>query len=154
MGFDFAHDIYDLRLGNEGISAYLAAERGTDEEFAKIKQIFTEIDAAAHNADRDLSLVLNAEFHVAIAQSTHNSLLVQRIEELWTHINVVRGAAWVGNTRTDSSRDEHNAIMDAILARDAERARLEMERHIRSSWSIVETALRELDDVTIEESAE
>lgn len=146
LGLDFAHDIYDLRFGNEGLSAYLAAERGTEEELAKIQDIFEKIDAAAHASDRDLALVLNSEFHVAIAQATHNPLLVQRIEELWTHINVVRGAAWVGNTRTDSSRDEHRAVMEAILARDPDRARAEMETHIRSSWKIVEAALHEIQE--------
>lgn len=145
LGYDFARDIYDLRLGTEGLSAYLAAVRGTDEELAKVQEVFVKIDAAAHAGERDLTLVLNADFHVAIARATHNPLLVERIEELWTHINVVRGTAWVGNTRTDSSRDEHRAVLEAILARDPELARREMEKHIQSSWKIVEAALRELE---------
>src|SRR5690606_7740417 len=55
LGYDFAHDIYDLRLGAEGISAYLAAERGTDQEMTRIQEIFEQIDAAAHASDRDLA---------------------------------------------------------------------------------------------------
>lgn len=143
LGLEFAHHIYDLRLGTEGLSAYLAAKRGTDDEFKLLQRIFDEIDAAADASDRDRSLVLNSEFHVAIANATHNPLLVERVEELWTHINVVRGSAWVGNTRTDSSRSEHKAIMAAILAGDPIAARQVMEEHIASSWTIVEARLRQ-----------
>lgn len=143
LGLEFAHNIYDLRFGTEGLSAYLAAKRGTPEEFRLLQRIFDEIDAAADAGDRDRSLVLNAEFHVAIAEATHNPLIVERIEELWTHINVVRGSAWVGNARTDSSRSEHKAIMAAILDGDASAARQAMEDHIASSWKLVEVKLRQ-----------
>lgn len=142
LGYEFAHNIYDLRLGMEGLSAFLAAERGTEEEFAEMQRIFDQIDAAADAGDRDQSLVLNSEFHAAIAQASHNPLLVERVDELWTHINVVRGAAWVGNTRTDPSRGEHKTVMEAILARDPAAARAAMEVHIRNSWHLVEAALK------------
>lgn len=142
LGYEFAHHIYDLRLGMEGLSAYLAAERGSDEEFREMQRIFEQIDAAADAGDRDQSLVLNSEFHAAIAQATHNPLLVERVDELWTHINVVRGAAWVGNTRTDPSREEHKAVMEAILARDPLAARAAMEVHIGNSWRLVEATLK------------
>lgn len=154
LGYDFARDLYDLRFGIEGSAAFLAAKRATEGDLEELQQVFGQIDAAADAGDRDRSLVLNADFHIAIARATQNLLLVERIEELWTHISVVRGSAWVGNTRTDASRSEHRQILEALLARDSVGARSAMERHIQTSWRVVESALRRQEERQAEASAD
>lgn len=137
----FALDIYDLRRGIEGLSAFLAAERGDSASFRDLERIFHQIDAATVRGARDEVLVLNSEFHTAIARATSNQLLVARVDELWTSINLVRAAAWKGNSRTNSSREEHYGIMLAILERKPEVARAAMEKHVQASWQLVDLEL-------------
>lgn len=155
LAYEFVRDIYDLRLGTEGLSAFLAAKRGSRDEIDGLQDAYDRIESAAQQGDRDAVLFLNAEFHAVIARATHNELLVERVNELWTHINIVRGASWVGNRRTDPSRREHQAIIEAIAARNPERARAAMEEHILSSWAVVEERLkrqeRERNDVAADE---
>jgi DNA-binding GntR family transcriptional regulator len=141
LSHEFARDIYDLRLGIEGLSAFLAAQRGSAADLKDLERIFHQIDVATVQGARDEVLVLNSEFHTAIARATSNQLLVTRVDELWTSINLVRAAAWKGNSRTGSSREEHYRIMAAILERDPVAARTAMEEHVQASWQLVDLEL-------------
>lgn len=141
LSHGFARDIYDLRVGIEGLGAYLAALRATQDDLDSLQHLFDRIDEASARDERDEVLVLNLEFHRAIARATRNALLVEKVEELWVNINLVRASAWQGTMRTQGSRREHELILRAILARDPEGARHATESHVRSSWQLVEAFL-------------
>lgn len=141
LSYDYARDVYDIRLGLEGTAAYLAAERATEDDMRSIKSIWRDIDQAVKDGARDNVLVLNSQFHSAIARATDNELLVTRVDELWISINLARAAAWKDNSRSGSSNDEHKDILEAVLERNPEQARLAMETHIRASWRLVDTEL-------------
>ena len=73
--------------------------------------------------------------HHAIAKATHNKLLLH----LFDTLNVVRRSTVWGQLRTSrlpprdhSSFAEHDAIHDAIIARDGERAAQRMRDHLSS----------------------
>lgn len=141
LSYGFARDLYDLRLGVEGLASYLAALRATATELGDLRGLYDRINNASERGARDEVLVLNLEFHNTIARASHNTLLVDKVDELWASINLVRASAWQGTSRTQSSRREHKLILDAILARDPEAARHATEIHIRSSWQLVEAFL-------------
>lgn len=141
LSYQFTRDVYDIRMGLEGRAAYLAAQRAGDEDMGTLEAIWKRIDRAARDGDRDEVLVLNSQFHSAIAQATDNELLVTRVNELWISINLARAAAWKDTNRSGSSNDEHRDIMIAVLNRDPERARLAMEAHVRASWELVDAEL-------------
>lgn len=142
LSYEFARDIYDLRRGIEGLAAYLAAERGSDTEIATIERLFGQISELSKDGQRDEVMVLNHKFHMAIAEATHNELLLARVDELWTSVNLVRASAWKGNERTEGSRREHEAILRALVERRAEDARQAVESHIRQSWRLVDGVMR------------
>lgn len=150
----FARDLYDLRRGTEGIAAYLAAERATAEELATLERVFTEISERTSEGKREDVMLLNNRFHRLIAKATHNDLLVERVDELWTNVNLVRASAWRGNRRTEGSRDEHRAILEALTGRKPEDARRAVEEHVQSSWRAVEAAMPRSDDRPGEEAGE
>lgn len=142
LSYEFARDIYDLRRAVEGLAALLAAERGEAEEIAQIERLYDQISELTRDGKRDEVMVMNHQFHMAIAQASHNELLLARVDELWTNVNLVRASAWRGNERTEGSRREHEAILMAILGRRGEDARQAVERHIQQSWRLVEAAMR------------
>lgn len=145
LSIDFARNLYDVRWGIEGLAAYLAADRASDDELAGIEQLFARIRNLTKKGERDDVMLLNHDFHRAIADAAHNELLTSRIEELWTNVNLVRAGAWKGNRRTEGSLKEHEAILVALLARDPAAARRAAEDHIRRSWLLVEAAMTEAD---------
>ena len=142
ISFEFAQDVYDLRLGIEGIASYLATLRATTAELVRLEHIFNTIDELTSKGQRDDVMVLNNEFHKAIAEATHNQLLINQVDDLWTTINSVRASAWKGTARTEGSRLEHGKMLRAILDHDAEAARHVTEAHVRNSWKVVEEALQ------------
>lgn len=154
ISFEFARDAYDLRLGTEGIASYLAAERATHAELVKLEHIFNTIERLTAEGNRDDVMILNNEFHMAIAEATHNQLLVRQVEDLWITINSVRGSAWKGTARTGGSLEEHQRILSGIMARDPELARAATEAHVRQSWKVVEEALLEDADARTSGEAE
>lgn len=139
----FVRDVYDLRIAVEGLAAYLAAQRADDSELLEIDRVFRLIDQATDDGLRDRIMLLNNEFHAAIAAAAHNELLVDRVNDLWTNINLVRAGGWREGDRSESSRREHRRIVMALRAREPEGARLAMEEHVRSSWMMIERTLPE-----------
>lgn len=144
IGYEYARNIYDVRFGIEGAAAYFAAQRASDKELEVIENIFHDIENSSKENNRDKVLVLNNEFHKAIAEASHNALLVKSVDELWTNVNLLRASAWQGNTRTEGSRAEHEAILKAIIDHDPDVARSATEAHIKNSWQLVKSSLEEL----------
>jgi DNA-binding FadR family transcriptional regulator len=127
--------VFEFRLPLETRTAWLAAGRRTEEDAGALRGLVdrfrAELDGGLESAiDIDLA------FHVRIAEATQNplfSVLMRTVAELVRHVQVV-------SCKDDPERrrravQSHESIADAILARDAERARAEMEAHLRYSAS-------------------
>ncbi len=127
--------IFELRIPLETRTAWLAAGRRTEEDAAALRalagRLRAELDAGLETAvESDLA------FHVRIAEATQNplfSVLIRTIAQLVRHVQIV-------SCKDDPERrrravQSHESIAEAILARDAERARAEMEVHLLYSAS-------------------
>ena len=126
---------YDFRLTIEPDHAYWAALRWDSEA---LDQILAALDlmrdatvAHLHREDADFA------FHLAIAQATNNHYYVSSMTALKDHISV--GMKFHGNSITKAQAGlenvfaEHRGIYDMIRARDSERARELMRRHLEGS---------------------
>jgi DNA-binding FadR family transcriptional regulator len=84
---------------------------------------------APHDADR--------AFHAAIAQATGNTVLVETVQAFWTSRRGVLSERLGDHFETVPSWRaaiaEHEAVLDAIRAKDAEAARAAMRRHLDKS---------------------
>jgi len=87
---------------------------------------------------------VDSRLHDLIAESSGNAYLAQEIGRLKTLFRAFRDVAWEKDAaRNDPHRlaeeaDEHLAVVEALLARDAKGACLAMARHIHSGsryWS-------------------
>lgn len=125
-------DILELRMALETSAAALAAERATPEDIrnisAAIEQQAKAIAAGERATEEDI------EIHQAIARATHNELIhrvMLTIGALLVRaINEYRQATWSLPGRARAVQSEHEAIRDAIAARDADRAREAMRQHL------------------------
>jgi len=123
---------YDFRLTIEPDHAYWAALRCDAEA---LDQIATALElmrdatvAHLHREDADFA------FHLAIARATNNHYYVSSMTALKDHIYV--GMKFHGNTIAKAQAGlenvfaEHRGIFEMIRARDSERARELMRRHL------------------------
>ncbi|MEO8303343.1 MAG: FadR/GntR family transcriptional regulator [Betaproteobacteria bacterium] len=117
----------------EGETAALAARNARKSDIAALRETIVRMrDHADNSTERDAA---DREFHVRIADATGNGALGyavaglwdQRRGDLWARIEVhFHTAALRSKTLTD-----HEAIVDALDARDVGAARAAMHRHLR-----------------------
>jgi GntR family transcriptional regulator, transcriptional repressor for pyruvate dehydrogenase complex len=127
-------DILELRQGLESIATVYAAERATAADLQKIRNAFEELKACALSEDRVNLAELDAAFHLAIADSTHNVALAHVIHGIHTLIR--EGMRQYHRLIDyDDAKEaqlllQHQAIFDAVMARDAQKARKAAENHL------------------------
>ncbi len=133
---------YEFRITVEATAAALAAERRTD---ADLEAIAAALDKARDVlADGALHLLpdLNYSFHRAVGQSTQNPFYLHTLQMLPNFVGRDQvdqqafGAEDVVR-RQRQVESEHRSIFEAVRQGDAQRARMEMERHIASARDYV-----------------
>ena len=128
-------DLSETRLMLESQNAYLAAERATPEDLAAIADALAGMAGGLADAGRFLASDL--QFHLLIAQATHNSILYSLLEttrnylQEWIKESLAEPS--LAGPRAELSLAEHQQILAALQRRDAEAARQAMAAHIRSS---------------------
>jgi GntR family transcriptional regulator, transcriptional repressor for pyruvate dehydrogenase complex len=127
-------DILELRQGLEAISTVYAAERATPSDRKKISAAFDALKAASLAQDRATLAERDAAFHLAIADSTHNIALAHVMHGIHT---LIREGMRQYHRLIDYDAamekqlmSQHQAIHDAVMARDAQKARKAAERHL------------------------
>ena len=108
--------------------------RSTEADRAKIHQYFDEIAYYQAHGDSAAAAVADANFHLAIAEASHNVVLIQMMRSLFDLLqyNVVLGRRKVYSEphRFDQLHDQHFQVMDAIERQDPEAARIAVCGHI------------------------
>jgi GntR family transcriptional repressor for pyruvate dehydrogenase complex len=127
-------DILELRQGLESISTVYAAERATAADLQKIRGAFEELKACSLSGDRTNLPELDAAFHLAIADATHNVALAHVIHGIHTLIREgmrqYHRLIEYDDAKERQLLTQHQAIFDAVMARDAQKARKAAERHL------------------------
>jgi GntR family transcriptional repressor for pyruvate dehydrogenase complex len=121
--------VYETRRVIEIDLAGLAAERATDEQVIKISDEIMEMLAARDDPQR--FLVFDIRFHRAVALAAGNPLLfalLEMVAELFYDLRRKTVYRWRG---ADEASEQHRRIYRAIRDRDPERARTEMDAHLR-----------------------
>ncbi|MFN3350072.1 GntR family transcriptional regulator [Pseudorhodoplanes sp.] len=135
---DDVRQIFELREALEGQAAALAARNlsGLKPRQA-LTDAFKEADRAAAAADAPAYRSANAAFHHAILALADNPRLVEIASELTVPIYRLQLTMLLDDAELKAAAAGHQRIMDAILAGDAERARTEMQDHVRFSGAVM-----------------
>ena len=127
-------DVLELRHGLESLATAYAAERATAGDLARITEAFNALKTAAIEPKRTRIAEHDAAFHLAIADATHNLALAHVMHGLH---ELVRESMLTSHRLVDYDNDveanllaQHQAIFDAILARDPQRAREAAGAHL------------------------
>ena len=125
-------ELLEVRMGLECWSAYLAATRATDEEIKKIGDSVEEM--ALQAVSGGWSSDVDSRFHYAITTATHNTM---QLHVLNTIHGLFLATIEVALTKLYSQPQfievllgQHQAIYQAIAARDGEGARRAMSAHL------------------------
>ncbi|HZY41496.1 MAG TPA: FadR/GntR family transcriptional regulator [Anaerolineae bacterium] len=114
--------------------ARLAALQATADDTARLQRILIEMDAAKDDAAAFVKG--DAEFHTALAETTHNPLFVVLLGSIRDLMYEVRFSVSRYPDLFATVMPDHYTILDRVIARDVEGARLAMKAHLEHARRI------------------
>lgn len=145
MSLSELNDIYDARAQFEGLILRLAIKRGDDEWEATVLAtahlLAKVIDVSTPNDLLDIWDQRHQAFHTAIASGCNSPHLLQMRNALFDQVERYRHL-WLQETvmsplALERKRQEHAALVDVILARDAAKADILMRDHLMTPVPII-----------------
>lgn len=132
VGDKTIHDITELRLLIECEAASLAADRTTPESLAELQAAFDQMGQAFHALDIEAFIAHDVDFHLAIAKCSQNDAFYQILitirkilAQFSKALNTVRNLGVIFA--------EHQDILDSIMGKDPDAARLAMKTHLEKA---------------------
>lgn len=127
-------DVLPFRRAVEGEAARTAAEQPlTEREHAVLYAHLRE----TRDAPPELYRQADSRLHLAIAEMSGSQLLVLAVAEADLQIHDLLAHTPVLPTKLQSSNQQHEAIVDAIINRDPEVAQLAMLRHVDATGALL-----------------
>ena len=117
---DFLRDLQELRRVVEPAAVRMAAQRATPEDIAAIEAAFAGMTRAVEEGGD--YVLYDLRFHQGLLRACHNRMLVQMSKALSA---LLRTSFEVSTTRQDGPRNSlplHRAVLDAVVAREPDRA--------------------------------
>jgi DNA-binding FadR family transcriptional regulator len=126
---------FELLHARRLIESEIAAQSATTRKDVDLDRIFSALsDMREHMHDKATNEEADRQFHLRIAESTGNGVLLQMVTAMWDH---AKGPIW---TRADqhfhttelrmASQADHQRVFDALLQRNAAAAKAAMEAHL------------------------
>jgi DNA-binding GntR family transcriptional regulator len=113
----------------ESMAARLITQNAVDADIAALRHMFTTFEGGQVQAKLDEYSEVNIEFHQAIIRLSNNGVLIDLAENLFTHMRMIRRKTIVEKDRADRSIRDHMNIIEALEARDTERAEDLVRQH-------------------------
>lgn len=137
-------DVLELRHGLECVAAYFAALRATDADAKRLRQMSATMSRRRVARDPLEDADLDADFHMAIAEASHNVALVHVMRGIFNLMrsNMLRSREVLYH-QPDNVKlldEQHVKIVDAITAHNADAARNAANLHL----SFIQASMREL----------
>lgn len=139
--------IYEVRIPLEKAAAALAALRANEDHLARLAAAGEALSACAEANDLDAYFPLDRKVHALVIEAAANSVLEDQLEILrqhtirsWHHFKD-RGIA------EDIDADNLTTLIEAIHARDPNRAADAMFRHMRGYLKAYEVMLARPADI-------
>ena len=117
---EFLQDLQELRRVVEPAAVRMAALRATGEDIAVVEEAFAGMKKAVEEGGD--YVLHDLRFHQGLLKACHNRMLIQMSKALSA---LLRTSFEVSTSRKDGPRNSlplHRAVLDAVVARDPERA--------------------------------
>jgi DNA-binding GntR family transcriptional regulator len=113
----------------ESMAARLITKHASDQDISGLRRMFATFEGDKLHAKLDEYSEVNINFHQTIIELSGNQALIRLAENLFTHMRMIRGATIGEDDRVDRSIRDHMNIIQALEARDTERAEDLVRQH-------------------------
>ena len=121
-------EVMDAQRAIETLSAELAAENAKPEDIAKLRGLLRDAEIAIDDLDEFTRL--SRDFHLAVAEASHNRVLVVQLISL-EHVSWPRRNVTATPALAKRILEIHTRLADLIELRDAAGARALMDDHVK-----------------------
>ena len=132
---DYQIELFEMRQLLESQLAYLAAEKATPENMAKMEKILKSQEEQIANGE--IGLNSDSDFHYALAEAANNRILLHIINTTIDFLAESRESYLLGEERAKKSLPHHKRIFNAIKKGDGELAAEAMREHIEDVEKIL-----------------
>ena len=120
-------DVYHLLSLLESDAAGVVAAQASDLELAELESIHQELSAAVGNTDKFFAI--NERFHMRLLEIANNRWRDQMVADLRKVMKLNRHNSLLKSGRIEESLREHQALLEALLARDVSASVARMQAH-------------------------
>ncbi len=121
-------DLHQVRSILEGAIVRMAVNQATDGEIAELRRIVEEMKVNKENVEAFVAL--DADFHQALAETTHNPLLVVLLDSVRDLMQEVRLEVHRHPVVYETIVPDHEEIIAAMAVRDSAAASRAMQGHL------------------------
>jgi DNA-binding GntR family transcriptional regulator len=122
-------DTFEVRRLLEAQAAACAADRRDSDALKRLRQL-APIPSGADAQAREAAQEANAQFHLAVAHTSGNAVLLDLVQNCLDQVNRFMALGVPLQTVQARGTAEHMSIVDAIEKRDRAAATQAMERHL------------------------
>src|SRR5689334_7974883 len=123
-----AAEIMDAQRAIETLGAELAAENATTADIEKLRRLLREAEAAIDDLDEFTRL--SRDFHLAVAEASHNRVILVQLVSL-EHVSWPRRNVTATSKLARHILEIHTKLADLIELRDPSGARALMDDHVK-----------------------
>jgi DNA-binding GntR family transcriptional regulator len=134
LSHDQLAELYAVRTELEALAARLAAQHAAREEISVLSAMVQE-DRALLNDAQALARA-NRRFHSQIHLASHNRYLLQQLNMVHRSMALMAKTSLAAEGRGETALAEHQTIVDAIAARDGERAAEALRAHLSIAFEV------------------
>ena len=128
-----AADIYQVRVVLESLAARLFARHASEAHFAALEAAADALFAVYEAYEAGPFLVAKARFYEALFEGAGNDVAASMLRTIHTKVSQLRAASLSSSDRARASIREIRALIEALRARDEERAAALTVEHIENA---------------------
>jgi DNA-binding GntR family transcriptional regulator len=128
-----ADDIYEVRAVLFALAGRLLSTRVTDEEVARLRAFVRAMDQAIAAEDFDTYVQENFALHEFIVERAGNGVLASQYLSLVKQLRLYRTRSLMFGNSMRASNEEHREMVEAIAARDPDRAHAAHFQHVTTA---------------------
>lgn len=126
-------DIYAIRMQVEGLASRWAAERASDEQIKRMREIVELESFYAEKDDIQQSRNLDSLFHSELYEASGSNPLRRTLSTYHSYIGRARETSFARGNRPVAAAKEHSGIIEAIAQKNGDLAEKLTREHIANA---------------------
>lgn len=143
---DEAEAIYEVREVLEGLAGHGFTRHANDDQRGRlheaVAELGNELQIGQDPLDRQRLVAIKNRIYSILLDGCRNKIVRETLTLLNNRIALLRGMSLSSPGRLEQTRQEMQAILDAIDTGDPEKARTACQNHVRSAATVALDALR------------